>query len=354
MQELLHPRRLEPDQQGGANTLITMNFDFSPAFAKVQAMLNGLIAAIPNIIVALVVLVLFFFIARGIGSLVERISSRYNKHKNVGLVFNRLTQWLILLIGVLLTAVILFPNFTLASMIEFLGIGSVAIGFAFRDILQNFLAGILLLLTEPFRIGDQIIVNDFEGTVEEIQTRATFIKTYDGRRVVIPNAELFVDSVTVNTAFEQRRLQYDVGIGYGDDIGAASTLIFAALEECDMVLADPAPEVLLVDLAASSVNLRVRWWIKPPRRRDVLDSQNEVLVAIKQKLSANGIDMPFPTQQILFHDQTEETDGDRTRQREGWPAGGEQAAPQPRKIATAMGQLADTFQSTAKSKEQAA
>jgi small-conductance mechanosensitive channel len=315
-----------------------MDFDFSPALDSLERMLNGLIAALPNVVVALLVFVLFFFVARGVAALVRRLAGRYQQHENFGLVFSRLARWLTLLIGVLITAVILFPNFTPARMIEFLGIGSVAIGFAFRDILQNFLAGILILLTEPFRIGDQIIVNNFEGTVEEIQTRATLIKTYDGRRVVIPNANLFVDSVIVNTAFETRRIEYDVGIGYGDKIGDAKRLIFEALDECASVLPDPVPEVLVVDLAASSLNLRVRWWIHPPRRRDTFDSQDEVLSAIKQKLNENGIDLPFPTQQILFHDQTEETDGDRTRQREGWPAGkGE--APQPRKIAGAMEQV---------------
>ena len=87
---------------------------------------------------------------------------------------------------------------------QVLGIGSVAIGFAFRDILQNFLAGILLLVTQPFRIGDQIVASNYEGTVEDIQTRATFIRTYDGRHVVVPNADLFTDTVVVNTAFEHR------------------------------------------------------------------------------------------------------------------------------------------------------
>jgi small conductance mechanosensitive channel len=314
-----------------------MNFDFSPAIDQLQGMLNGAIGSLPNLVVALVVLLLFLFAARGVGALVRRIANRYRRQENAGLVFSRLSRWLVLLIGLLVTAVILFPNFTPARMIEFLGISSVAIGFAFRDILQNFLAGILLLLTEPFRIGDQIVVNQFEGTVEEIQTRATTIKTYDGRRVVIPNANLFVDSVIVNTAFAHRRIEYDVGIGYGDKIGEAKRLIFEALDECASVLADPAPEVLLVDLAASSVNLRVRWWIEPPRRRDALDSQDEVLVAVKQKLNENGIDLPFPTQQILFHDQTEASDGDRTQQREGWPAG-KAEAPQPRKIAVAIEQ----------------
>ena len=206
-----------------------------------------------------------------------------------------------------------------------------AVGFAFRDILQNFLAGILILITEPFTLHDQIIFKDFEGTVEKIQTRATTIKTYDGRRIVIPNAELFTNSVTVNTAFDNRRLQYDIGIGYGDDIEAAKKIILDVLRNTEDVLLDPSPEALVVDLAASTINIRARWWINPPRRADALDTQDRVLTAINNQLVAQGIDLPYPTQQILFHDQTEETDGDRTRQREGWPAALKNN-PQPRSV----------------------
>ena len=213
------------------------------------------------------------------------------------------------------------PSFQPGDVVQVLGISSVAIGFAFRDILQNFLAGILLLITQPFRIGDQIVAKGFEGTVEEIQTRATFIRTYDGRRVVIPNADLFTDTVVVNTAFAHRRLEYDVGIGYGDDVEQARALILKTVQSVEGVLSDPAPDVLLMDLAGSSVNLRVRWWISPPQRADALDARDRVLSATKSALTAAGIDLPFPTQQVLFHDQTETTDGDRARQREGWPAG---------------------------------
>jgi small-conductance mechanosensitive channel len=94
-----------------------------------------------------------------------------------------------------------------------------------------------------------------------------------------------------------------------------------AIANLDDVLKEPAPDVLVMELAGSTVNIRVRWWINPPRRAEALDTRDKVLTAIKNKLTANGIDLPFPTQQILFHDQTEETDGDRSRQREGWPAG---------------------------------
>jgi small-conductance mechanosensitive channel len=230
----------------------------------------------------------------------------------------------------LVAAVIVFPNFTPTSLIQFLGIGSVAFGFAFRDVLQNYLAGILLLLTQPFRIGDQIRFEDYEGTVEDIQTRATFLRTYDGRRVVIPNAELFTHTVTVNTAFPTRRIEYDVGIGYGDDVDRAKALILDVLRELQDAMDDPAPDVLTHELSASSVVLRVRWWIRPPARQDALDARDHVIAAIKKKLIENGIDLPFPTQHVLFHDQTEATDGDRHRQREGWPAGkGEVPAPRP-------------------------
>ncbi len=297
-----------------------MQLDFSPALEQLQRILDGSIRLLPSIMVGLLIFLVFYFLSLVAAGTARRISDRYGRQKNLGIVLGRLFQWLVLLIGILVAAVVIFPTFTPAGMIEFLGIGSVAIGFAFRDILQNFLAGILLLLTEPFRIGDQIVVGSYEGTVEEIQTRATMIRTYDGRRVVIPNADLFVDSVIVNTANESRRLQYLLGIGYGDDVEEARQLVYAALQGCTTVLPAPKPEVLLVELAPSSVNLLVRWWISPPRRRDTFDSQDEVLAAIKQQMKAHGVDLPYPTYQVLFHDQTEETDGDRLRQREGWPA----------------------------------
>jgi small-conductance mechanosensitive channel len=192
------------------------------------------------------------------------------------------------------------------------------------------------LLTEPFRIGDQIVHGAYEGTVEEIETRATTIRTYDGRRVVIPNADLFTQPVTVNTAYDVRRLEYDVGIGYGDDLAQAKHLMLQAMRDVEGVLADPAPDVLVMDLAPSSVVLRARWWIRPPRRADALDARDRVLTVIVATLTEHGIDLPVPTQQILFHDQTEATDGDRRRQREGWPAG-QGEVPRPRSIAGAIG-----------------
>ncbi len=307
-----------------------MNLDFTPALTQLETLLNDTIMLVPNIVVALIIFLFFYLFARTTRILAQKLSDRAGRQRSLGIVLGRLSQATVIILGLLVAMVIIFPTFSPGQLVQILGISSVAIGFAFRDILQNFLAGILLLLTEPFRIGDEVMVNDFEGTVEDIQTRATTIMTYDGRRVVIPNADLFTNTVTVNTAFDKRRVEYDIGIGFGDDIEEAKQLILGILGQLDNVLQTPAPDILVFGLADYSVTLRVRWWINQPTRAETLDSRDRVLSEIKQTLLDHGIDLPFPTQQILFHDQTEETDGDRTRQREGWPAGNHYV-PQPRR-----------------------
>ena len=313
---------------------------------RLTTMGRNFVGLLPGIVLGAVVFAAFAFGARLVGGAVTRFGARLQKHRNVGVVLGRLVRWVVTLFGLLVAVTIIVPSFKASTLIETLGLASVAIGFAFRDILQNFLAGIIILWTEPFRVDDQIVYGEFEGTVEEIQTRATYIRTYDGRRVLLPNSELLTHAVTVNTAFPTRRIQHDVGIGVGDDITRAKQVILAALRELDDVLLDPAPDVLVIDLADFAVVLRVRWWIEPPRRADHLEALDVVLARIKQRLIESGIDLPYPTTQVLFHDQTEEFDGDRRRQREGWPAGSG-AVPRPRgmRVARAMGEPGDATES---------
>ena len=327
------------------------NISLSAATEKIGSMLQSTIALLPNIAIGVVVFIIFWIVGRLVRSFVRR-QTRKRQSRNVGLVFGRLAQGALVILGFLVAATIIFPNFNPADIIATLGIGGVAVGFAFKDILQNFLAGILILLTEPFQIEDQIIFGDYEGTVENIQTRATTIRTYDGRRVVIPNAELFTNAVMVNTAYERRRLQYDIGIGYGDDIGRAKEIILNVLGSETDVLTDPQPEALVIELADSTINIRARWWIEPPRRADEMSSYDNILHNICTELVDAGIDLPFPTQQILFHDQTEETDGDRSRQREGWPVQPNQESPKSLSLsrallATARNQRQESRQSNA-------
>lgn len=305
-----------------------MDWQFEPILTRFQALVQGLLASLPNVALALVLLLMFWFVAGVARRSVQAVARRAGQPAGIGLVFGRLVSWALLTLGVLVALTVIFPTLTAASLFGALGVSGVAIGFAFKDIFQNLLAGLLILITRPFRIGDQIVSGEHEGTVEDIQVRATLLRTYDNRRVVIPNSELYTNRVIVNTAYDRRRLAVTVGIGYGDDIALAKRVILDTIAGVDDIRPDPAPTVLVRELADFSVNLEVRYWIDPPVRREVVESQDRVLEALKPALIAAGIDLPLPTQQVLFHDQTEETDGDRSRQREGWPA--QESNPRPR------------------------
>ena len=304
--------------------------DLNPAlaFEKVDSWLDGLVKLAPNLIAALVVFLLFFIIAKIVRAIVYR-TFKARDRANLGEVLGGFVKWAILVLGGLIAATIIVPTLNPADLIAGLGVSSVAIGFAFKDILQNWLAGLLILLRQPFEIGDQIEASGFVGTVKHIETRATIVKTYDGQRAVIPNSEIYTNAVLVKTGETQRRSQYDIGIGYADDIDKACEIITQAIADIEGIETDPSPEAFVWDLAASWVTIRARWWTDS-KRGDIVANRSHIIRAVKYALDEAGIDMPYNTNVHLLHDQTEETDGDRDAQREGWPAPKNDSKPKPR------------------------
>lgn len=282
-----------------------MRFDLSGVLQSVRAMALDFSERLPYLVFALLVFCVFWMVGVSVRSLTHRAVAGRQRARSLGLVLGRVSQGLIVFLGMMVALVIAVPGFHPGDLAQTLGIGTVAIGFAFRDILQNFLAGILLLLSEPFRIGDQIVVGAYEGTVEDIQTRATFLRTYDGRRVVIPNSNLFTQSVTVNTAFERRRLEYEVRVSGSNDVEHARQVVLNAVRAAQTDVEDAAPDVLVVNLD-SGLTLRARWWVRPAKQRDRLASRDQVLSSIQKALRDHDIALPVSTQQIVVrHEENE-------------------------------------------------
>jgi small-conductance mechanosensitive channel len=150
-----------------------MRVDISEAWQTVQRIASGFIATPPRLLLAIILVGLFYLIANGVRAGVRRTAQRRGEQRTLELAIGRPAQAAILLIGVLIAVTAAFPGFTPGDLVSTLGIGGVAIGFAFKDIFQSFLAGILILVTKPFHVGDQIIFKSYERTVEDIQTRAT-------------------------------------------------------------------------------------------------------------------------------------------------------------------------------------
>jgi small-conductance mechanosensitive channel len=266
-----------------------MNLAPGKFWAAAHRMANGFVDRMPSLLVAIVVFILFY----GLGMAVTRLIRRAVPHErqNLGIVFGRLTAGAVILLGFLVSFSIVAPSFQAADLIKVLGIGGVAIGFAFQNILQNFLAGLLLLWTEPFRVGDEIKLDAFEGKVEEIQTRATIVRTYDERQVVIPNADLFTRSVIVNTAFGARRWEYDLNLKQVRGLAQLKEKVLKAVQSVPGVLTDPAPEAMLVSVDfpnSEAGKLRIMWWTSAPQQHQMLASYDRVLTAIAETLDKPG------------------------------------------------------------------
>lgn len=285
-----------------ANNAAQKVTEYQSMAASGQQILQDLAARVPYFLVALVVFLLFWGLSAIFKKVVYKLLGKRSRHANLVKVFQRVGGALILFMGFMIAMVIAIPGFTPAKLIGALGIGSVAIGFAFKDIFQNLLSGILLLLSEPFRIGDQIVSGDYEGTVEDIKIRATTIKTFDGRQVVIPNSQLYTSALTVNTAYKQRRLQVAVGIGYEDDIEAAKGVILQALDRAQTVSRRAEPSVIATGFGDSTIDLTVRWFIDDGTQANKVASIHEVIVAMKKGLDGAGVNMPFPIRTLDLSD----------------------------------------------------
>lgn len=256
-------------------------------------MVAGFWAQTPYIVVGLVVFVLFLVGASIVKRVIKGSVIRTGYDQMIASLLGRIGYYAIAIAGFFVAAVVVFPGMSPGDLLTGLGIGSVALGFAFKDVLQNLFAGFLIMLYRPFRIGDQIKVNDFEGIVEEISVRATKLKTGDSQRVVLPNSDLYMNAVLVRTAFEIRRSAVVVGIGYEDDPEQARDVLLKTVKNLDGVLDEPAPSVAFTDLGDSSVNLKILFWTKSDQS-SASGAIDKVVVATKNALDEAGIDMPFP------------------------------------------------------------
>ena len=284
-------------------------FDPGIVWRTISDLGNSFLAQLPYIILGIIVFGVFVVIARIIKRIVHAAGERTRLDVTLADLLGRIASLVIIILGIFVAAVVIFPAFKPGDLITGLGISSVAIGFAFKDVLQNFFAGILILWRQPFVVGDQIRVKDYEGTVEEINVRSTRLKTYDGERAVLPNGDVYTNSILVRTAYNTRRVKFVVGIGYLDDIEHARRTIRGVLEKTEGVLRDPGPWIYVDELAGSSVNMKIYFWVTS-QQANVLKVSDEVATGIKYALDKAGIDMPYPHNVVLFHDATGTREGD--------------------------------------------
>ncbi|MDY7002987.1 MAG: mechanosensitive ion channel family protein [Cyanobacteriota bacterium] len=269
--------------------------------------LESTIKIIPAILIALIIIFLTRYGAKLLRNFAQQVGKRATASKSLQILITKTTYVGAWVIGVIIACVIAFPGLKLGDIIATLGLGSVAVGFAFQDIFKNFLAGILLLLQQPFRIGDQIIVDDYEGTVEQIDIRTTKIRTYNGERVILPNSNVFTSAVQVRTAFGVRRTDLGVGVDYNTPLSEAADILYQLIQEVEGVLGDPIPEIDLVSFNDSSIDFIVRYWTKA-EQKEVRRTQTQAIIAIKKAFDRADINIPYPIRTVYFYNQDKYND----------------------------------------------
>ncbi|MEM6475941.1 MAG: mechanosensitive ion channel family protein, partial [Pseudomonadota bacterium] len=186
-----------------------------------------------------------------------------------------------------------FPNFSPSGLLAGLGIGAVAIGFAFQDFFENFLAGVMIMLRDKMQIGDAIKTGDIHGKVEFISLRETHIRSFSGELHVVPNSMLFKDAVEVITDQDERRFEVVIGVAYDTDLDVADDVIRKAVAGAEFVNSDKDIQVLADTFNSSSVDFLVRWWAASSGTEAVMN-RDKVIRAIKRGLDEANIEIPFP------------------------------------------------------------
>ncbi|MBO0347965.1 mechanosensitive ion channel family protein [Phormidium pseudopriestleyi FRX01] len=265
--------------------------------ATVRNLIQDAISNLPSLVGALIVILLTWGVAITVRQIAYSWAQKTEGDRSTELLISRLGYGAIWVIGWVIALGVLGLDF--AALLGALGLTSVAIGFSLKDVLSNYIAGVILLAVRPFRIGDQIAIDEYEGTVTEVQLRTTTIKTYDGRLIYIPNQEVFSSSITNNTASPRRRTSVMVGVDYEADINQAKAAILKALSELDLVESSPAPEVLVRELAASTINLEIRFWVDS-RRAEFLEMTSQGAQRIKEALDSANIEMPTEIYTLNF------------------------------------------------------
>lgn len=256
-------------------------------------MAEGLVRLLPQLGIALLVLIATWIVARGGRRIAHRLMGRTSIRKSLVTLVETLVTIAIWVFGIFAAAAIVLPGVTPAGILAGLGIGAVAIGFAFQDIFENFLAGVLIMLREKMRIGDVIECEGITGKVEAINLRETYVRRLSNEVTIVPNAMLFKNPVEIFTDEDQRRHEVVCGVAYDVDLDEAAGVIEQAVKSCDAVDTAKGIDVFAKEFNSSSVDFLVRWW-SGAKPRDGHESRDAVVRAVKRALDEAGIEIPFP------------------------------------------------------------
>jgi small-conductance mechanosensitive channel len=267
---------------------------------KVETWITGFIEMLPNLVVALLILIVFYVLGKFARKAVTNLLTRVSANKTITNLLETIIGTAILGIGIFIALSVLQLDGAVTSLLAGAGIIGLALGFAFQDIASNFISGVILSIRHPFGIGDIISTNDYYGTVSKLNLRNTIIRTVTGQLVYVPNKKVFENPLENFTATGERRIDLSCGISYGDDLEKARNVATEAVDGVDNVLSARGVEFYFDEFGSSSINFKIRFWVAFATNPDFWHARSEAIIAISKAFDQNDIMIPFPIRTLDF------------------------------------------------------
>jgi small-conductance mechanosensitive channel len=268
-----------------------------PLITILEQLIIDFLTLLPRLIAALVVFAVGIYLASIVRRLVRRGLERRTENPQPIALISQLAYWLVI---ILMAAISLqMVGFNLTAFLAGLGIAGITIGFALQDVSKNFIAGLLMLIQQPFEIGEFIEVGDYAGKVIAIDLRATQIRTADGKLVLIPNGDVIITPITNFSEAQARRVEISTGVAYESDPDNVRQIALGAIESIPGMQSEPEPAVLFQSFGSSTFDLTLYFWIDTSQT-NVAAAKDAGLKAIKGAFEQAQIDMPFPTQTVYL------------------------------------------------------
>lgn len=276
-----------------------MESNVSDVMQVLQQFVQDAIAFIPSLIISLIIFIVSIYLAGWLSRMLDKWMKSRDVDPELSKVLQTILRWAVYILGT--TMALNQIGFNLTAFLTGLGILGFTVGFAIQDVSKNFIAGLLLLIEQPFDIGDAIEVKGFGGVVLDVDLRATEMSTFDGRIVQIPNSDVFTSPIVNFSRASRRRISLKAGVAYGTDLELARASALEALQSVDGVLDDPAPVFSYDNFGNSSIDFTLYYWIDTGNT-NLLTAQDAGIVAIDKAFHAANVEIPFPTQVVLRRD----------------------------------------------------
>jgi len=264
---------------------------------SLQDLFAEFLTFIPNIVVALLIFIASLYLAGLLAKLGKTQFSKRKADPEIAILMEKIIRWSVIILGI--TASLQQVGFNVTAFLTGVGVLGFTVGFALQDISKNFVAGLLLLLEQPFDIGDVIEVGAYTGTVANVELRATEIYTFDGQNVLIPNADVLTNPIKNYSRFTKRRLDLTIGVAYNSDLEVVRQTVMDVVSNIPGVLADPAPRVVFNTLGESTIDFTVYYWVDL-KVGDYFSAIDTSITGIKAAFDEKGIEIPYPTQTIVL------------------------------------------------------